>query len=91
MEKIAKLEIQDLIPVGLVMCVGGIVLSFGAQVTGDVSDDFATNSYEKNISNKALEGQYNLSAKMPTIGLVAAIVIVIGLLVSGFGYLLGRR
>ena len=122
MNRVAKLEIQDLIPVGLVMCVGGIILAFGAQVQGDIRDDqgttacadrtdsftsynktsnlcynstystdSVTNSYGVNISDKGMEGTYNLSAKMPTIGLVAAIVIVIGLLVSGFGYLLGRR
>ena len=91
MDKRAKLAIQDLIPVGLVMVVAGIILAFGAQVTGDVSEDFTANSYEANISDNALEGLDNLSNRMPTIGLVAAIVIVIGLLVSGFGYLMGRR
>jgi len=90
-DKRAKLSIQDLIPVGLVLVVAGIILSFGAQVTSDVSEDFTANSWEDNISEASLEGQWNLANRMPTIGLVAAIVIVIGLLVSGFGYLMGRR
>jgi len=113
-DKRAKLDLQDLIPVGLVLVVAGILLSFGAQVTGDIRSDLcdtgdfynstsgvcqesATNQttvdggYDFNISTSSLEGQWNLSNRMPTIGLVAAIVIVIGLLVSGFGYLMGRR
>jgi len=99
----AKLDIQDLIPVGLVLVVAGIILSFGAQVTSDIGADQITGAagcnatttagcgYDYNISQGSLEGQWNLANRMPTIGLVAAIVIVIGLLVSGFGYLMGRR
>ena len=120
-DKRAKLDLQDLIPVGLVLVVAGILLSFGAQVTGEVRDDIGVDScagrsdsftsynetsdlcynstgstsapttYDFNITGEALEGSWNLSNRMPTIGLVAAIVIVIGLLVSGFGYLMGRR
>ena len=90
-EEIAKLDIKDLLPIGLVMVVTGIVLSFGAQVQSEIDDDFTPDSWEANISAKSLEGQYNLTKKMPTIGTVAAIVIVIGLLLSGFAYMMGNR
>jgi len=120
-DKRAKLDIQDLIPVGLVLVVAGILLAFGAQVTGDIRDDqgledcagrsdtytsynatsdqcynssgthVEVGTHNFNITTASLESSWNLANRMPTIGLVAAIVIVIGLLVSGFGYLMGRR
>jgi hypothetical protein len=87
----ARMDIRDLLPIGLVIIVTGIALSFGAQVQGEVADDFEANSYEANISDKAQEATWNLSKKMPTIGTIAGIVIIIGLLLSGFAYLMSRR
>ena len=81
----AKLELGDLMYVGVIMGVTGIILAFTADVQDDVADDFTANSYAANISDNALEGTDNLASKMGTIGTIAAIVIVIGLLLGGFG------
>jgi hypothetical protein len=118
----ARMDIKDLLPIGLVIMVTGIALSFGAQVQGEIRDDQGitacadrsdsftsynstsnlcynssgstspvTNSYGVNISDKGLEASWNVSKKMPTIGTIAGIVIIIGLLLSGFAYLMSRR
>jgi hypothetical protein len=81
----AKLELSDLLYVGLVMAVLGIVLAFSADVQDDIASDFTADSYAKNISDKALEGSYNLTKKVPTVGTVAAIVVILGILIGGFG------
>ena len=84
------MEIGDLLYVGLVLVVTGIVLAFGADVQGDIADDFDANSYEANISDNSLEGSANLSERFGTIGTIAAIVVVVGLLMTGFGVYMRR-
>lgn len=95
--KPAKLEIGDLLYVGLVMVVTGIVLAFGADIQTDIQDDFVTGAancnsthtfacgYGYNISENSLDGNLNVSSRMGTIGTVAAVMVVIGLLIGGFG------
>ena len=85
------LNLNDLATVGLVLIVSGVVIAFGLQVTGDIQDDMTASSAEANATGKVIEGVEELSNKFPTIGLVVAAVIIIGLLVSGFMGLAGRR
>ena len=93
----AKLELGDLMYVGVIMGVTGIILAFTSDVNDELQDDYITNTagcnstdtsacgYAYNITESSLEGTQNLSSKFGTIGTIAAIVIVIGLLLGGFG------
>ena len=82
------MEVRDLIPFALTLIVTGIIIAFGLQVQGDVKDDFTTDTLEYNATVSAQEGVSNLADKMPTIGLIGAIVVVISLLIGGFAYLM---
>ena len=94
------MEVRDLIPFALTLIVTGIIIAFGLQVQGDVKEDFVTGvagcndtvttscGLEYNATVSAQEGVSNLADKMPTIGLIGAIVVVISLLIGGFAYLM---
>lgn len=82
------MEVRDLIPFALTLVVAGIIIAFGLQVQGEVAGDFTADSLEANASVKAQEGVANLADRLPTIGLIAGIVIIIGLLIGGFAYLM---
>jgi len=82
------MEVRDLIPFALTLIVTGIIIAFGLQVQGDVKDDFTVDTLEYNATVSAQEGVSNLANKMPTIGLIGAIVVVISLLIGGFAYLM---
>jgi len=84
------MEVRDLIPFALTLIVTGIIIAFGLQVQGDVKDDFTVDTLEYNATVSAQEGVSNLADKMPTIGLIGAIVVVISLLIGGFAYLMNR-
>jgi len=68
-----------------------IILTYGADITSGVSDDFTANSYAKNISNNALSGLDTIGAKQKSIGSILAISVIIGLLVFAFGGFVGGR
>jgi len=85
-----RMELGDLMYVGLIIGVTGIILAFTADVQSDIGEDFTADSYAKNITDNALEGTDNVSKKMGTIGTVAAIMVVIGLLLTGFGGFMRR-
>ena len=94
------MEVRDLIPFALTLIVTGIIIAFGLQVQGDVKDDFVTGvagcnatvktscGLDYNATVSAQEGVSALADKMPTIGLIGAIVVVISLLIGGFAYLM---
>ena len=82
------MEVKDLIPFALTLVVTGIIIAFGLQVQSDVKDDFTADTLEYNATVSAQEGVSNLSDKLPTIGLIGAIVVVIALLIGGFAYLM---
>ncbi len=84
------MEVRDLIPFALTLIVTGIIIAFGLQVQGDVKNDFTVDTLEYNATVSAQEGVSNLADKMPTIGLIGAIVVVISLLIGGFAYLMNR-
>jgi len=89
----AKMDLsgmQALIPFVVILAVGGIIAAFSLQVTGDVGEDFDDGSLAQNATLKAQEGVANVTNKFPTIGLIGAIVVVIGLLIGGL-YYLGTR
>jgi len=63
----------------------GIVLSIGAQITQDVRDAMTTDSTAYNASNHATVAIGELAEWQSTIATVIAAVVIIGLLMSGFG------
>jgi len=88
--------VKDLLPVGLILTVSIIALTIGAQVVNDVQDDYVTGAagcnstdtsacgYAFNASESGMEGLDEMGSWFPTIGLVVAAAIVIGVLVYSF-------
>ena len=100
--KKARVEVQDLLYVGLVLVITGIVLAFSADITSDIREDFLTGEAfcnatsdvacdtNYNITTNSLEGTSNLAERFGTVGTIAAIVVVVGLLMTGFGVYMRR-
>ena len=65
-----------------VIVVWGIFQAFGAQVTSEIQADFTVDTYEYNISQESLEGQYTLAKKQNTVALIGVVTIIIGLLMG---------
>jgi len=101
----AKMDLsgmQMLIPFVVILAVGGIIAAFSLQVEADTAEDMVTGEagcnatartacgLDYNATVKAQEGISNVTNKFPTIGLIGAIVVVIGLLIGGL-YYLGTR
>ena len=70
--------------VALALVVAVIVTSIGAQILGQISTTQTANSYEKNVTTKGQDALKNLGDWLPTIGLIVAAVVVIGIIVGAF-------
>lgn len=79
--------IWALVGVGVAFVVVGLVLAFGQSIMGDIKADFTTDSLEYNSTNSAQLGVAKISTKLPLIGTVIVAVLIIGLLIVGFGRL----
>lgn len=84
-----KTEIQlglgDMVPVVVTLAVAGLVAAFTLQVLSDIKGDFSSaTSSEANATQDAIDGVAKIPEKLPTIGLVAAAAVIIGLLLNFF-------
>ena len=67
----------------------GIIALVSAAVAlalDDFSDEMTTNSYAQNITNSGLSGIDNSTSYLPTIGTILGVVVLIGIVVSGFAF-----
>ena len=80
-----------MISAGLILVILGIVLAIGAKITGDVRDDMETGSYAYNASDESTQAIGSLAEWEGTIATVIAAVVIIGLLMAGFGAFLMVR
>lgn len=86
MNKKAMYKVNDLLPLAIVLVVGIVALTVGADITQDIRDDQAANSAARNVSDDGLTGFTTLGGWLPTIGLVIAAALIIGILVSSFKF-----
>lgn len=75
------MQLGDLMPVALAFVVVTIAIAVGANVLSTSDDNYAANSYEANATANGLSGLDTLASWLPTIALVIAAAIVIGVLV----------
>lgn len=78
------MDLRSLAPAAIMLVVASIVISVGADIVDTVQDDQTANSYAYNVSSGGLEGLEAVGDWLPTIGLVTAAVIVIGVIVKYF-------
>lgn len=86
MEK-AQFTLQDVIPIVGVFVVAGIFAGYGLKVMADVKGTMTAGSLEANATGDAITGVTKITGQFSTFGLIAAAVIIIGML----GYLLMRK
>lgn len=92
--KKAQVGINAILPLGILFVVIAIAMGLGAQVLGEIQDDQVTNTagcnstvtslcgYDYNSSVNGLEAIDELSGWLPTIGLVVAAAIIIGVVIT---------
>lgn len=73
--------LQELLPVAVAFVVVAIAISLGADVLGNIRDGQTANSYERNATTNGLEALDELGSWLPTIALVVAAAIIIGIVV----------
>jgi len=82
-------QLRDLLPIALIFVVATIAISIGADVIQNIKDTQTANTAAANVSAFGLAAMAELGSWMPTIALVVAAAIVIGVLVYSFA--MGNR
>lgn len=84
-------NLQDLAPIAVSFVVVGIVLGIGANILEEVQSDFVGNTTEHSAVGNATEGVAELASWLPTIALIIAAAVIIGILFMAFSKLAGQR
>lgn len=80
MKKEAQFTLQDIVPIVGIFVVAGIFVGYGLKIMGDVKGTMTASSVEANATGDFIAGVGKLSSNAPTLGLIAAAVIIIGML-----------
>lgn len=78
------MNLQDLIPIGITLVVIAIVVSMGATILNDIQSGQTAGTTAYNATDNGLEATNTLANWLPTIAIVVASAIVIGIVVSAF-------
>ena len=81
--------LSQLAPLAMVIILAGLIVSYGLQIQGDVKNDFVSGTLEYNATTDAQTAAAKIPDKMPALANIALAVIVISLLIAGFGKLIG--
>ena len=73
--------VSDLLPLAVAFVVVAIAISMGAEVLGEIRDGQTANTYERNATTDGLESLAELSSWLPTIALIVAAAVIIGIIV----------
>lgn len=74
------MDLRDLAPVAVLFVFITVVVAIGANIVSEVEADQASGSYAENASLAGLEAIDELGSWLPTIALVIAAAVVIGVL-----------
>jgi len=80
-------KFQQLAAIALVFVIGGITLGIGSQILADMRSKLDGGESDNNANatiNETMIGLLELAGWMPTIGLVIAAAIIIGVIFSAF-------
>ena len=73
--------VSDLLPLAVAFVVVAIAISMGAEVLGEIRTGQTSNSYERNATTEGLDALNELSGWLPTIALIVAAAVIIGIIV----------
>ena len=85
-KKIALLDVGDLVGLAIIVVVAGITVGYGLNILANIRTGFTANSLEANATLDAQTGLANLADNFPTIGLILAAAVIIGILVRSFAF-----
>jgi len=78
------MKIQDLAPIAIVFVIAGVVLGVGADILVDIEDSVDDSALASAAVNNSTEGLAELASWLPTIALIVAAAIVIGVIFTSF-------
>lgn len=84
-------SITQLSGIAITFVVVGIVLGIGADVLDNVDDNFVGNTTAATTVGNATDGISEIASWLPTIGLILAAAVIIGILFTAFRNLGGRK
>lgn len=73
-------SIGNLPTFAILLVIAGVAIAIGAQVVSTIGDTFTVGTAERNATDNTLDGLNQLSSFLPTIGIVLAAVVILGLL-----------
>lgn len=82
---------QALVGFVLMLAISALVIAFGSNILNSIRGTMTENSTAWNSTGQGLTGLNSLATQLPNIGLIVAAVVIIGLLIAGFGGMQGRR
>ena len=82
--KKGQVAIQQLVPIAIAFVVIAVVISMGAKTLGAIRDDMTSDTYERNATVNGLDGLDELGSWLPTIAIVIAAAVIIGVIVVYF-------
>ena len=77
--------LQEAPAVAIMLVVIGVVLTMGGTFMTSIRDNYGSTTIAYSIANKSLDGIQNVANQQGNIGLIAAIVIILGVLIGGLG------
>ena len=83
------LKLQDLLPVAILLGVTIVGLTVVADIVTDINADQTAGSVAANVSGEGLNALQELGSWTPTLALVVAAALIIGILISAFAF--GKR
>lgn len=89
MKKKARQNIMTLASLAIILVVAGLVIAFGSKVNSDMTSQFTVNSTAWNATINTGTAMGTFANYIPTIALVVVAVVIIGLLIGGFGKFVG--
>ena len=83
-KEVAKIDLKDLLPLGVMLVVLALVLGFGQQILGDTKDEFEDGSEEHTAINDSQDALGNVSEKLGTVTTIIMAAVVIGVVLRFF-------
>jgi len=83
--KKGQLGLKNLGSIAVLLVVSAIIISFGGSIIGDMQDDISdTNGSAYNVTNDGLKSLMTFGGWLPTIAIILAASIIIGVIVTSF-------
>ena len=78
------MRLEDLAPIAIAFVITGVALGIGANITAQVQSTQTTGSIAAAAAGNATSGIGQVASWLPTIGLIVAAAVIIGILFSSF-------